>query len=57
MRAERWDKGARVEVEVVYNQDADRLAVENAYSLLVKYLLENERGSAGESGKSEASGA
>lgn len=49
------DKEAKAEVEVVYSQESGNAALDNAYSLLAKFLLENDKSN--ENGKGEVAGA
>jgi hypothetical protein len=48
------DKEAKVEVKVVYNLETGHAALDDAYGLLAKFLLENDRN---ENGKGEVAGA
>jgi intergrase/recombinase len=41
--AKKQDKEAKAEVEVVYSQENGNVALDNAYRLLAKFLLENEK--------------
>lgn len=48
------DKEAKIEVEVVYNLETGYAALDDAYSLLAKFLLENK---SNESSRGEVAGA